>query len=198
MEPITSLSQLDFGQSYTYADYLNWQFSDYVELVAGQVLTPMPGRSPRHQQCLTSLMMLVRPFLKKRPEAMMQIPFDVCPAYQPGQTDAEIITVVQPDLIVVRNPAKIAERGCFGAPDWVVEILSAGFTHRDTRLKFDLYEANGVGEYWLVAPGERTVLTYLLRNGRYQLAAEYAAPGPMPVATLPGLAVEWAEVFDES
>ncbi len=197
MESITSLSQLDFGQAYTYADYLNWQFPDYVEMIAGQVLTPMPGHSPRHQQCLMNLMMVVHPYLKKRPETMVQIPFDVCPAYQPGQTDEKITTVVQPDLILACDPAKIAERGCFGAPDWVVEILSAGFTHRDTRLKFDLYEANGVGEYWLLSPGERTVLVYLLRNGQYKLAAEYAEPGPMPVTTLPGLAVEWADVFDD-
>ena len=68
----------------------------------------------------------------------------------------------------------------------------------DTKTKFDLYEENGVREYWIVAPGLQSVTAYVLdARGQYQLAAEYAGPGPMPVATLPGLAVEWADVFDD-
>ena len=84
-----------------------------------------------------------------------------------------------------------------GAPDWIIEIVSPGNLKHDTITKFGLYEENGVREYWIVFPGEKTVLAYLLdEHGRYQVTDEYAAPGPMPVAVLPGLAVEWAEVFE--
>lgn len=197
MAPITQLSQLDLNGTYTYADYLGWQFPEYVEMVGGRVLPPMPGRSPQHQHYLINLMMAVSKFLKGQPAEMVQIPFDVCPAYRPGQADDQIVTVVQPDLLVARDPAKLAERGCFGAPDWIIEILSPGFVSRDTKTKFDLYQENGVREYWIVFPGINAVTTYVLENGQYRLAAEYAAPGPMPVATLPGLAVEWADVFDD-
>ena len=70
---------------------------------------------------------------------------------------------------------------------------------RDIQLKFDLYQRHGVREYWLVFPDAQAVVAYQLNeNGRYQLTAEYAEPGPMPVATLPGLAVEWADIFDDA
>ena len=53
-------------------------------------------------------------------------------------------------------------------------------------------------EYWIVYPGIQSVVVYVLdAQDEYQLTAEYAAPGPMPVATLPGLAVEWADIFDD-
>lgn len=197
MAPITQLSQLDLKGNYTYTDYRGWKFPQYVEMVNGRVLPPMPGRSPQHQHYLLNLMVVVDVFLKSQPGEMVQIPFDVCPAYRPGQSDEQILTVVQPDLIVVRDPARLAERGCFGAPDWVLEILSPGFVSRDTKTKFDLYQESGVREYWIMFPGINTVMAYVLENERYELAAEYAAPGPMPVATLPGLAVEWADVFDD-
>ncbi|RZK16051.1 MAG: Uma2 family endonuclease, partial [Hymenobacter sp.] len=79
----------------------------------------------------------------------------------------------------------------------IIEIVSPGSTAHDTKTKFDLYEENGVLEYWIVFPGLKTVTAYVLENGQYQLAGEYAEPGLMPVATLPGLMVEWAEIFDE-
>lgn len=116
----------------------------------------------------------------------------------PGAANNDIVDVVQPDLLVVCNPAGLDERGAIGPPDWLVEVVSPGFVDRDTRLKFDLYQHHGVREYWIVIPGLKTIQIFLLDEaGRYQLAAEYAAPGPMPVATLPGLAVEWADVFGD-
>ena len=129
---------------------------------------------------------------------MFHAPFDVRLTRDAGNGDAQIRTVVQPDIFVVCDKTKIDERGCLGAPDWIIEILSPGNSAHDTKTKFDLYEENGVREYWIVVPGLQTVQTYSLDGaGRYQLAAEYAEPGPMPGATLPGLAVEWSEVFAE-
>ncbi|MGI4871336.1 MAG: Uma2 family endonuclease [Janthinobacterium lividum] len=195
MAPITQFSQLDLSKSYTYADYLTWEFPEYVEMIGGRVLPYMPGRSSAHQQCLGNLMGAVHKELKRRPEKMVQIPFDVLPTYKNGQADNQLGTVVQPDLIVASDPAMIQERGCFGAPDWVVEILSPGFTDRDIRIKFRLYEESGVREYWLVYLGLNNVAVYLLENGRYQVSAEYARPSPIPVATLPGFAIKWTDIF---
>jgi Uma2 family endonuclease len=85
-----------------------------------------------------------------------------------------------------------------GAPDWIIEIVLPGNLKHDTKTKFDLYEGNGVREYWVVFSGEQTVLAYVLdAHGRYEVAGEYA-PGPMPVTVLPGLAVEWSEAFEEA
>ena len=195
--PITQLSQLDPNGSYTYADYLTWRFEEFVELVRGKLLRPMAGPSAQHQRVSRRLCYSIEGFVRKGPCEMFDAPFDVRLTRSTGNGDAQIRTVVQPDICVVCDPARIDERGCLGAPDWIIEILSPGNTARDTRTKFSLYEENGVREYWIVFPGLQSVEAYVLTDGAYALAGEYAAPGPMPVATLPGLALEWAEVFGE-
>ena len=195
---ITQLSQLDPDGSYTYADYLTWKFNEFVELIRGKVLRPMAAPTARHQRVSRRLCYGIEGFVRKGPCEMFDAPFDVRLTRSTGNGDAQIKTVVQPDIFVVCDRNKIDERGCLGAPDWIVEILSPGNLSHDTRTKFDLYEENGVREYWIVDPGLKAVVAYVLAaTGRYELAAEYAAPGPMPVAAVPGLVLEWADVFDD-
>lgn len=196
MAPITSLSQLDFGKTYTYADYVAWKFDEFVELIRGKPTRPMAGPGTQHQELSQRLEYAIMTFVRRGPCRMFHAPYDVRLTRNTGNGDAQILTVVQPDICVVCDPGKIDRRGCLGAPDWIIEIVSPGNTTHDTRTKFALYEENGVREYWIVYPGEKTVAAYLLTGDEYQLTAEYAEPGPMPVATLPGLALEWADIFD--
>ena len=123
-------------------------------------------------------------------------PFDVRLTKTTPDGDAQITTVVQPDICVICDPRKLDEFGCVDAPDWIIEILSPGNTAHDSRTKFDLYEENGVREYWLVDPGLKNVAVYVLEGGRYQVRGEYYEPGSIPVYTLEGLTLEWAEVFE--
>ena len=198
MPLITQLSQLDPDKSYTYADYLTWRFEEFVELIKGKALRKMVGPSARHQRTSRQLGYAIEGFVRKGPCEMFQAPFDVRLTRSTGNGDAQIKTVVQPDIFVVCDRTKIDERGCLGAPDWIVEILSPGNLSHDTRTKFDLYEENGVREYWILDPGLKAVVAYALAaTGRYELVAEYAAPGPMPVAAVPGLVLQWADVFDD-
>jgi Uma2 family endonuclease len=195
---ITSLAQLDPNGSYTYADYLGWKFQESVELIRGKLMRPMAGPSAWHQELSVRFEYPILTFLRQSQCKMYHAPFDVRLTRDTGNGDAQIRTVVQPDIFVVCDKSKIDARGCLGAPDWIIEILSPGNSAHDTKIKFDLYEENGVREYWIVVPGLQTVQTYLLDDaGRYQLATEYAEPGPMSVATLPGLAIEWSEIFAE-
>ncbi|WP_210513691.1 Uma2 family endonuclease [Hymenobacter terricola] len=196
MPPITSLSQLDFTKTYTYADYVAWKFDEFVELIKGKLMRPMTGPSTQHQKLSQRLEYAILTFLRTSPYEMFHAPFDVRPTRGTPNSDAQIQTVVQPDICVVCDAGKIDQRGCLGAPDWIIEIVSPGNVGRDTKIKFDLYQESGVCEYWVLFPGEKTVLAYVLENERYELAGEYAAPGPMPSAVLPGLAVEWTDVFD--
>ncbi len=127
---------------------------------------------------------------------MYHAPFDVRLSKATPNGDASIETVVQPDICVICDPQKLDERGCLGAPDWIIEILSPGNTARDTKEKFDLYEENGVQEYWMVTPEQKNVVIYLLKDGRYQLLGEFYTPGLIPVTTLPELQMVWDEVFE--
>ena len=196
MAPITQFSQLDLSKSYTYADYLTWKFDEFVELIKGKVMRPMAGPSRQHQVYSTNILRQLLPVLHGNPCQVYHAPFDVRLTTAGANGDQQIQTVVQPDICVVCDPAKLDDRGCVGAPDWIIEIVSPGNTARDTKIKFDLYEESGVREYWIVYPGVKTVAAYVLENGQYKLSAEYAEPGPVPVQVLPGLALEWAEIFE--
>lgn len=128
---------------------------------------------------------------------MYHAPFDVRLTTGGANGNQQIQTVVQPDICVICDRTKLDDRGCLGAPDWIIEIVSPGNTARDTKTKFDLYEESGVREYWIVYPGLKTITAYVLDNGEYKLMGEYIEPGVLPVATLPGLTLEWAEIFTE-
>ena len=201
--PITDLAQLDPNGSYTYADYLTWQFTELVELMRGKIMRRMSAPTDQHQVTVGGLHILIGQHLWRQPCQVRIAPYDVrlvkrgTPA-QPA--DAAIRTVVQPDVCVICDPGKIEKRGCLGAPDFIIEVLSPGTSTRDWKDKFDLYEENGVGEYWIVAPAENGISVFVLdaATARYRLVGEYAGPGPVPCHTLPGLGLNWADVFPDA
>ena len=198
MTLITDISQLDPNGDYSYADYLTWRFTEYVELIRGRVLRKMSAPTSQHQQIASSLHGEIYAYLKGKPCKVYPSPFDVRLLRSTGNGDAQVKTVVQPDLCIICDPAKIDRRGCVGAPDWIIEIVSPSSLVLDTRIKFDLYAENGVTEYWIVFPGEQTVLAHALgANGEYELTGTYAEPGPMHSSALPELAIAWNDLFEE-
>lgn len=196
MPPITDISQLDLTKRYTYADYLTWQLSEWVELIKGKVRPMSPAPQPIHQSISFNLNTSIGPALRGKSCRGFAAPFDVRLSQTTANGDATVETVVQPDLCVVCDPNKIDKKGCLGSPDWIIEILSPGNLARDTKEKFDLYEENKVPEYWIVSPGDRSVTVYVLQDGRYQVRGEFYTPGPIPVQTLAGFSIEWDEVFE--
>ncbi|RZK24172.1 MAG: Uma2 family endonuclease [Hymenobacter sp.] len=198
MVPITDISQLDLGQTYSYADYLSWRFTEYVELVRGRVLRKMSAPTSEHQQIAANLTIEIGRYLRRKSCRVYAARFDVRLLRSTGTGDSQIKTVVQPDLSIICDLPKIDKRGCLGAPDWVIEIISPSSLVLDTRTKFDLYAENGVREYWIAFPGEQVITAYALGvEGQCELTGTYAEPGPMPSHTLPELAIEWADIFGE-
>jgi Uma2 family endonuclease len=104
--------------------------------------------------------------------------------------------VIQPDLCVICDVQKLDERGCNGAPDWIIEILSKGNSKREMKIKYELYQKSGVIEYWLVYPEQQAIHQFVLdENGRYQLKQMYADSIATP-HLFPELAIELNEVFE--
>ena len=201
--PVTALSQLDPNGSYTYADYLTWQFTELVELVRGKPLRRMSGPTDAHQVVVGGLHAALFNHLRRQPGQVRIAPYDVRLVKRgtpPHPADAAIRTVVQPDVCVICDPTQIEKRGCLGAPDLIIEVTSPGTATRDWKDKFDLYEENGVAEYWIVSPSDASLSVFVLdeATARYRLVGEYAGPGPVPCATLPALGLEWADVFPEA
>jgi len=164
---ITDLAQLDPNGTYSYADYLKWQFKERVELFRGKIMKMSPAPSIRHQEIAFRLSMQLGTSLGNSPCRIFFAPFDVR-LYNRKKSvaaDEDIFTVVQPDLCIVCDAAKLADnRSCNGAPDLVVEILSPGNTKKEKKNKFELYEEAGVREYWLVEPSDNSVIIYVLNE----------------------------------
>ncbi len=196
---ITDISQLDPSKHYTYADYLTWQFDEVVELIRGKVfrMSPAPGTS--HQLLSGNLFSLIHQYLKGKDCWVFAAPFDVrlpLPAeeHRVEKTD----TIVQPDISVICDPAKLDDRGCEGAPDWIIEILSKSTAARDLTEKYALYEQAGVREYWVVHPNDGTLLAYRLNEaGAFQLIRQtpFVKGDRVPVGVFPGFEVAMEEVL---
>ena len=144
--PITSISQLDPNGTYTYADYLTWQFTELVELLRGKIMRRMSAPTDRHQALVGSLFLEIGSHLRRSPCQVRVAPYDVRLPKRGSTADEAIYTVVQPDVCVICDPSKIEPRGCLGAPDLIIEVASPRTAARDWKDKFDLYEEAGVGE----------------------------------------------------
>lgn len=107
-----------------------------------------------------------------------------------------VTSVVQPDLCIVCDPSKLGTKGCNGAPDLIVEILSPGNSKKEMKDKFDIYEAAGVNEYWLVHPSERTVIVYALdASGKFVSHRPFAEDMTIDSVSIKGLSINLNFVF---
>lgn len=160
---ITNINQLDPDKLYTYADYLLWKLKERVELFKGKIFKMSPAPVRTHQVIVLNITRVLDSYFRNNPCELYLAPFDV----RIPNKNGEILTVVQPDLCVICDLSKLDERGCLGAPDLVVEILSPGNTKKEMDYKFSIYEEAGVLEYWLVHPTDRTVQSFVLENNKY-------------------------------
>lgn len=110
------------------------------------------------------------------------------------EADELVDTVVQPDLLIVCDPGKIAAEGVRGAPTWVLEVLSPGTASYDHVQKRRIYERAGVAEFWLLHPLERLLTIYRLQGKAYGAAEILEASGTQILNCLP-LQVDFAQVF---
>lgn len=162
---ITSLNQLDVANGvYSYADYILWKIKERVELFKGKIFE-MSAPSPIHQEVSGNLYAVMHYHFRDEPCKLYSAPFDV---RLPKKGETQIYNVVQPDLCIICDFSKIDNRGCVGAPDLVVEILSPGNSKKEMKNKFDLYEEAGVREYWIIDPDRESVLINVLENGKYK------------------------------
>lgn len=94
---------------------------------------------------------------------------------------------VEPDILVICDPSKIDEKGCHGAPDWVIEIVSPSSTSMDYLIKPNKYLNAGVREYWIVDPAENLITVYGFDN---EITVKHYAFGEdVPVGIYEGFSV---------
>ena len=192
---ITSLDQLDLDKVYTYADYYSWKFKERVELIKGKIMAMSPAPSGFHQRIAQKINLQLSGFLNKSFCEVYFAPFVV--RLERVKDDKKVINVVQPDLCVICDLSKLDDRGCNGAPELIVEILSPGNSKKEMRDKFELYEAAGVEEHWMVDPAEKVIWQYFLINGNFENYGPIIEDDSLMSRVLEGFSMDLNDVFKE-
>ena len=174
---------------YTYADYCTWDANERWELIDGTAYAMAPAPSDGHQGISGEIFLQLGNYLRGKSCKVRSAPYDVR-----LNSDGADDTVVQPDIVVICDSSKISSKGCAGAPDLVVEVLSKSTARHDMHTKFRTYKAAGVPEYWVVNPDTKTLLTHILVNGEY-ITQSYGETDVVPVSVLDGCKITMQNVF---
>lgn len=187
---------VEYGR-YSYADYLKWDFDVMVELIKGKIFKQAAAAPKRnHQRISVVVTTELYLFLKGKTCQVYEAPFDVRLPVK-SKRNEDIDTVVQPDICVICDPAKLDDAGCIGAPDLIVEILSPGNNRKELRNKYEVYEESGVREYWIIHPDEQTVLIYTLKEGKYQPSRLFTSGDIVESKCIVGFKLDLEEVFSD-
>ena len=199
MKKITELSQLDVNGVYSYADYLTWHFEQAVELIKGKIF-PMAAPNRRHQGISWQFTLIIGETFQNQPCKAYAAPFDVrlFDKKKSAKAQKDIFTVVQPDICIVCDLEKLDDKGCLGAPDLIIEILSPANSSKELKTKKDLYEENKVREYWIIDPEHESVILYALQNdGAYSSPKIIVSEDMIASAIFPELNFNLSDLFDK-
>ncbi len=148
--------------NFTAKDYWNIPDGERAELIDGQLIAKAPP-SFKHQKLVSELHYAIKSYINSKNGACEVIPSPFA-VYLTVNDD----TYVEPDISVICDPNKLSDRGCEGAPDFIVEVVSPSSRKHDYSIKNDIYINAGVREYWIVDPEKERTTVY-----RYE---EDAAP----------------------
>lgn len=185
------------NERYTYQDYLNWPGPDRYELIDGEAYL-MAGPAHAYQVVSMELCRQLANFLEGKKCQAIAAPFDVRLFEQESDEPENVDTIVQPDIMVVCDTSKLDDKGCKGAPEMIIEILSPSTKRHDRLTKLNLYQRAGVREYWIVDPLNQGVTVFLRDDtGRLCVHEEYDQKSIAKVNTLEGCFIEMCKVFPE-
>ena len=174
---------------YTLDDYYKIPDERRVELIDG-VIYDMTAPTSLHQLIAGLIYTkLLNHVLNKKGKCLPLIsPIDV-------QLDCDDKTMVQPDVIIVCDRDKIINRCVYGAPDFIIEVISKSSTKRDSVIKLNKYMNAGVREYWIIDPIRQKVIVYNFEEENYPVI--YGFDSKVPVAIWNGeVIIDFQEVYD--
>jgi Uma2 family endonuclease len=140
---------------------------DLIQLIDGEVILGMPP-VPKHQRIVREIFFLLISISKNKGGEALSAPIEV-------QLDEN--NVFEPDVLYLKPDSRCAvgDKRLTGAPDLVVEVLSPATARYDRQQKYQAYEAQGVGEYWIVDPVHEVVEVWTLGDsGAFQRQGAFA------------------------
>ncbi len=155
------------------------------ELIDGQIYDMAPP-SRRHQTIARELFTSIDTYIKSN--AGYCEPFFAPFAVFLNKDD---LNYVEPDICVICDHNKLTDKGCSGAPDWIIEIVSPSSRTMDYYTKLFKYRTAGVREYWIVDHERNLVTVYDFQN---KTAANYTLFDDIPVSIYPGFCISLSAV----
>lgn len=149
---------------YTEEDYYNLPEDIRAELIEGIMIYNQAAPARIHQAILSELHTVINNYIKSKGGFCR-----VYPAPFAVELNVDQNTVVEPDISVICDQNKLTDRGCTGAPDWIIEIVSPSNSSHDYIIKLNLYAKAGVREYWIVDPDKKRIFVYFLEKVRLEV-----------------------------
>ena len=179
--------QLQNENTYT-TDYIySLPEGQRAELINGTIYNMAPPNR-LHQDIVMNLSAEIRDYIKKNNGSCK-----VYPAPFAVFLNNDNQTYVEPDISVICDKSKLDDRGCNGAPDWIIEVVSQSTKRMDYGIKLFKYRTAGVREYWIVNPLNKTVNVYdLLTN---ELTDQYDFNDNIPVCIYKDLTINIANLL---
>lgn len=173
-------------KEYTIEDIYNLPEGERAELIDGQ-LTMMAPPSRRHQGFVMELSAVIRNHIQSKDG-----PCKVYPAPFAAFLNADEKNYVEPDISVICDTDKLNDKGCSGAPDWIIEIVSPSSRTMDYYIKLGAYRMAGVREYWIVDADRGIVLVYNMEAGEAPVMCRFT--DKITSRVLDGLEIDFASL----
>ena len=174
-------------QLYTEADYYNIPEDVRAELIDGQIYyQAAPSRI--HQEILMELSATIRDYIKSKNGSCKVYPAPFAVKLQKNRK-----TIVEPDISVICDRDKLTDKGCTGAPDWIIEIISPSNPSHDYITKLNLYSDAGVREYWIINPINQSIYVYHLETTQFETTA-YTFEDTIKVNIYEDLFIDFSEL----
>ncbi|GMT49788.1 MAG: hypothetical protein IEMM0008_1327 [bacterium] len=174
-------------KKWTYEEYYRLDDEKRYEVIEGELIE-MSSPSSEHQIITGNLSSMIWVFLKENNLGQV-IPSPIDVIFDEQNT-------FQPDIVFIssKNKQIIQERGVFGPPDLVVEVLSKSTEKKDRGIKFKAYEKFGVKEYWLVDPRKRSMEVFVLEKSTFISYNFVKNADPLKSRVFPDFSVRFSEL----
>ena len=168
-------------ESYTIEDIYALPEGERAELIDGKIYYMAPP-STRHQRIISDIHYRIKDYIIKNNGEC-----EVLPAPFAVFLNKDNKNYVEPDISVICDKDKLTDKGCHGAPDWIIEIISPGNKEMDYFKKLFKYQAAGVREYWIVDPIKEIVMVYRFEK---ETMEEYSFGEDVPVGIYDGFSIK--------
>ncbi len=172
---------------YTINDIYTLPDGTRAEIVDGQIYYMAPP-SRKHQDIAGELFGLIREYIKSKNGSCRPYvaPFAVF-------LNKDDKNYVEPDISVICDPSKLHDKGCIGAPDWIIEIISPGSRQMDYYTKLFKYRTAGIREYWIVDPEKNRILVY---NFETEQTGDYTFSDSVKAGIYDDLYIDFSDISE--